>query len=514
MNGWIKGALSITLLAAAAFGGFWFGQRPAVLSHGVTSSDAPSALPTTNHGATPGADAPREILYYRNPMGLADTSPVPKKDSMGMDYIPVYADDAPDATGAVKVSPARLQALGVRTAFVDQAPLALPLRAVGQVQVNERLIREIAPRFSGWIETLRINVPGDVIQRGDTLFTVYSPELLAAHQDYQLAKTLQAEAVDTESRQLASTLLDAAATRLRNWQVRPDIPPQQAGRVPFSAPVDGVLLSVDAVQGKPFAAGASLYRIADLSSVWVVADVFARDVGRLQPGQAVRITVDALPGQAFEARVDAFYPELNPATRTLRARFQVDNPKQHLRPGMLAHVEVDTGTGTPVLQIPRSALIEYDEQRWVLQVKGEGRYSPVKVSVGARGTDAVEITEGLQRGDEVVVAANFLIDAESQLKSALQGFTDPEATFPRYDATGRVEGIDLQGQSLTLYHTPIPALNWPAMTMDFTVDPQALPANLLPGQPIRFQFEDRGDGEFVVISLQVDTTAAQNHEGH
>ena len=505
-----KSSLALSLLGVAllaAFGGYLAGQRH---DQGDAALPAASGSPVAETGK-----AERKLLYYRNPMGLPDTSPTPKKDSMGMDYIAVYEGDEPDGEGAVKVSPARLQTLGVKTARAEMAVLDAAVRAVGRVEINERLIHDVAPRFEGWIERLYVNASGDPVKRGQPLFSVYSPELVSAQKELAIAQSLKLDApgADPAARQAAQRLAEAARERLANWQMA--APAGQANsRVTFTSPAAGIVLDKKAVEGMRFAPGTAIYRIADLSTVWVIADVYEQDLQRVKVGETAMVDIDAFPGRHFEAKVSYLYPTLNAATRTTPVRLELPNKDGLLRPGMFAHVELATAGQTPRLTVPKSALIDTGERQVVLRVAGEGKFQPQAVKVGRRGQDAVEILEGLEDGAEVVVAANFLIDAESNLKAALSTFTDPQAApvAKSYSATGAIVTVDAANGSISMKHEPIPALQWPAMTMDFGLAEPAMAKGLLPGQPVHFSFEDRGNGEFVITGFE--KMPAAGHEGH
>ncbi|ATE61111.1 efflux RND transporter periplasmic adaptor subunit [Thauera sinica] len=504
----MKPALQLTLAAAVAIlalgAGYLLGSRGAGEGGG-----APAPAP---------AGGERKILYYRNPMGLPDTSPVPKKDSMGMDYIPVYADDRPDDGGTVAVSPARIQTLGVKTEPAGERVVDEALRAVGRVEIDERAVVEVAPRFEGWIERLHVNAIGDPVRRGQPLFTAYSPELQSAGEELRIAERLRKDSaeIDPAAAQSAQRLAEAARARLRNLEVAG----QTGERQTFASPAGGVVLEKNAVQGARFMPGETIYRIADLSSVWVIADVFEQDLARVRVGQAAAVTLPAYPGRSFTARVGYIYPTLDAATRSTRLRLELPNREGLLRPGMFAHVELATGAGTPRLAVPASAVIDDGIRQVVLLALDEGRFRPQPVKLGARGRDYVEVREGLRAGERVVVSANFLLDSESQLKAALSGFADGDAgggvAAAAYRAEGVIEAVDLAANSVTLAHGPIPALNWPEMSMDFGLARPDLAAGLAPGTAVRFEFEQRAPGEFVVTRIDEATPPAAGtaHEGH
>ena len=506
--------LAVVAIAAALGAGYWAGGRqPAGSGETVASAGADGAAP-----GEPAGKKARKILYYRNPMGLPDTSPEPKKDSMGMDYIAVYEGDEPDDSGVVKVSPARVQTLGVKTARAEERTLDSALRTVGRVEVDERKIHDVAPRFEGWIERLQVSATGDPVSKGQALFSVYSPELVSAQKELRIAEALEKSAgeADPAAREGARRLAEAARERLRNWKVAGAAGSQNA-LVTFSSPANGVVLEKKAVEGTRFMAGTVIYRIADLSTVWVIADVYEQDLAQVKLGAAAQVIIDAFPGHLFEAKITYLYPTINAATRTTPVRLELKNHDNMLRPGMFAHVEIATAGNAARLTVPPSAVIDTGDRQVVLVVLGEGKYKPQPVKIGLRGRDAVEILEGIQAGDEVVTAANFLIDAESNLKAALSTFTAPEAektakaAAKRYQAQGSIDSLDIASNTASVTHEPIPALQWPAMTMEFGLASPEVAKGVPPGAPMRFEFEDRGDGEFVITRIE---KAAAKHEGH
>lgn len=509
----VLGAAAVVLALGA---GYWAGrEQPAFIAALIPP---PSAAPSPDDSAGAGAAGsdgvakPRRILYYRNPMGLPDTSPEPKKDSMGMDYIPVYEGDEPDDAGVVRVSPARVQTLGVKTARVQVASVDALVRAVGRVEIDERRVHDVAPRFEGWIERLRVNATGDPVKKGQALFSVYSPELVSAQKELRIAEALARASAhaDPAAREGAIRLAEAARERLRNWNV-PDAASAQTPHVTFVSPATGVVLEKSAVEGMRFAAGAPIFRIADLASVWVIADVYEQDLARVKVGETARVVIDAFPERRFEAKIGYVYPTLNTATRTTAVRLELANRDGLLRPGMFAHVEFATGGGGPRLSVPASAVIDSGERQVVLVVQGEGKYKPQTVKLGLRGRDAVEVLEGIDVGDEVVVAANFLIDAESNLKAALSAFAAPADAAPQanvYVTSGSIEAVDAASSTVSMNHEAIPALQWPAMTMEFGLARPDTAQGFLPGEPVRFEFEDRGNGEFVITRIDKATGAA------
>jgi Cu(I)/Ag(I) efflux system membrane fusion protein len=402
--------------------------------------DEPGAAPASTRAPAPSSAGERKILYYCNPMGLPDTSPVPKKDSMGMDYIPVYADEGSGTVpGTVAISPERIQMLGVRTEAASLRPMAHTVRAVGTVAADERRIGVVNPKFEGWIEKLLLNTTGQTVRRGEALLEVYSPDLVLAQREYLVARSAAADMAhaDATARDNANAIAAAALSRLKNWDISADqiARLQRSGvakrTLTLNAPIGGIVMDKPALQGLHFGAGDMLYRIVDLSTVWLLADVFEQDLAQIRPGQSAKITVQAYPGRVFDGRVAFVYPTVNAQTRTAKVRIEVPNPDLLLKTDMYATVEiaapVDSAT---VLVVPDSAVLDTGTRQTVLVDRGEGRFEPRAVKLGARAGGYVAVLEGIREGEKVVTGANFLIDAESNLRAALQAFSAPEGKSP------------------------------------------------------------------------------------
>ncbi|MBK3405252.1 efflux RND transporter periplasmic adaptor subunit [Methylorubrum populi] len=350
----------------------------------------------------------RKILYYRNPMGLPDTSPVPKKDSMGMDYIPVYEGE--DESGnVVKVSPGKIQRTGVRTEAAERRVVARPVRIPGTVTLDERRVTVVATRSDAYVDHVENVTTGDRVRKGQPLVHVYSPEINAA-----------------AAQLIANPGFDGARRRLQNLNVAESVidEMERTRKVPmaitWTSPRDGVVLERSAIEGMKAAAGDTLFRIGDISTMWVLADVPEYDLGSVKVGQPVDVRVRSLPGRSFAGKVGVIYPQVNAQTRTTRVRIELPNPDGLLLPDMYADVEIATGGAKPVVAVPDDAVIDTGAKQVVLVDKGEGRFEPREVAVGARGGGYIEIRQGIAVGEPVVTSANFLIDAESNLKAALQ----------------------------------------------------------------------------------------------
>jgi RND family efflux transporter MFP subunit len=480
----------IVLVALAAGGGYWLGG-------------ARQAAPVATQ--VPG----KTVLYYRNPMGQPDTSPVPKKDPMGMDYIPVYAGEEPAAADSgIRVSPERVQKLGVKTEVVARRALDRVVRASGRVEIDERRTFAVAPKFEGWVERLHVNATGQPVGRGQPLFEVYAPELVSAQREYAIAAKGMAGA-SAETQAAMRQLAEAALVRLRNWDISDEqLKVLAAGGEPrrtltFRSPVAGVVTEKKAVQGMRFGPGESLYQVADLSSVWVMADVAEQDIGRMKTGAHAKLRVDAYPDRSFEGTIAYIYPTMNAQTRTIPVRIELANPGGLLKPAMYAQVELPgSGARGEVPVLPLSAVIDSGTRQVALVETGEGRFEPRQLKLGARDESYVEVIEGVKEGERVVTAGNFLIDSESNLKAALGGMEQAKSAGVGHHAEGTLDSVDSAAGTVTIKHQPVASLKWPAMTMEFVPANAALFADIKPGSAIAFEFVERKPGEWVITKVE------------
>jgi len=406
-----------------------------------------AALMTTPEPvATPPAPAPkseRKILYYRNPMGLADTSPVPKKDWMGMDYMPVYEGEEADE-GSVRVSPGKVQRAGVRSEEVAKRVLVRTIRAPGIVELDERRISVIALRFDGFIETVADVTTGTHVRKGDPLMTIYASDLLSTGAQLVIEEETGWRPVGPANRrtgrenELRAPVI-GARRRLENMEVPKDYideivrTRQVPNTIVWRAPRDGIVLERNAVEGMRAQAGEVLFRIADHSAVWVMAEVPESEIAALTVGQPVAVRARAHPGRDFQGQIGVVYPHLNKETRTVRVRIEMPNPDLALLPDMYADVEIAAGADREVVAVPDSAVIDSGKRQLVILDQGDGRFEPRAVKLGQHGNGYREVLEGVKAGDRVVTAANFLIDAESNLKAALKGFATEDEPAPQAD---------------------------------------------------------------------------------
>jgi Cu(I)/Ag(I) efflux system membrane fusion protein len=372
-------------------------------------------------GGEAAAPSGRKILYYRNPMGLPDTSPIPKKDSMGMDYIPVYEGEADDGS-IIKVSAGRLQRTGVKTALATRGAIKRPVRVPGTVTLDERRVSVVSTRTEAFIEEVADITTGEAIEKGRPLVRFYAREIAQAGALYA------ADLKGGSGRNAA----EGSLQRLENLGVPAEAIAEieKTKKVPISvtlmAPRNGVVLERMAVDGMMAEAGQTLFRIADVSTIWVMADVPEYELGSVHHGDKATIRIRSLPGMVFEGKVGLIHPEIQSQTRTASLRIELPNPDGLLLANMYAEVEIETGSNAAVVTVPDSAVIDTGNRQVVIVDKGEGSFEPRDVKIGMRGDGMAEIMEGVAEGEKVVVSANFLIDAESNLKAALSALT-PEA---------------------------------------------------------------------------------------
>jgi Cu(I)/Ag(I) efflux system membrane fusion protein len=544
--GLAMGIVAVGLLAAG--GGYWLGSKG-----GTATSAGTTAAPA---GATTAAGEAgkkeRKLLHYRNPMGLPDTSPTPKKDPMGMDYIAVFEGEdtgEPAAAGQIRISTEKVQKLGVRTQAAQSRTLDRTVRAAGRVEPDERRLYAIAPKFEGYVERLHVNVTGQPVSKGQPLFEVYSPELVSAQREYAIAVQGVASLKEAGGPALAGMqqLAGSSLQRLRNWdisdeQIKALASSGEAKRtLTFRSTASGIVTEKKALQGMRFMPGEALYQVADLSSVWVIADVFEQDIGLIKSGSTAKIRINAYPDKLFEGKVTYVYPTLKAETRTVPVRVELANPGLLLKPAMFAQVELSVSSKGSVVSVPVSAVIDSGTRQIVLIQKGEGRFEPREVKLGARSDTYVEVIEGVKDGEQVVVAANFLIDAESNLKAAISGFSSAPAAAPAkaempsttspgtpkgagHQAEGTVDSVDAKAGTISLSHGPVPSLKWPAMTMEFKAANASLLQGLKPGAkishrvhraPARRMGHHQGQADVAVnASAGAPASATKAHTGH
>ena len=374
----------------------------------------------------------KKVRYYRNPMGAPDTSPVPKTDSMGMDYIAVYDEDAaaaPEDAKTVKISLDKVQRSGVRTAIAELRRLVSPIHASGKVALDERTLHTITLRVDGYIDKLYVNAVGQPVKQGEPMFRLFSQEVLNAEALYLVA--IQNGGKLSPANQGALRRLENLGlpeSHLHKIGVTGAVPAD----IEWPSPVSGVVIEKMIVEGERAEPGRALFKIADPSHLWVMADVAEQDADKIRTGADVTMTFRALPGIRVVGKLSFIYPGLNAETRTAKVRIDLANPEGRFRPDMYADVTIDTGASDgQVLAVPVDSIIDSAGKQVVILDKGDGRFEPREVTLGGRGDGFVAIKTGVAAGDKIVTAANFLIDAESNLRAALAAFTaEPKAVEP------------------------------------------------------------------------------------
>jgi membrane fusion protein, copper/silver efflux system len=379
----------------------------------------------SNEKGSTNAGASRKIAFYRSPMDPKQTSPTPRKDEMGMDYIPVYEEEGSGGGGdvegraAVTIDPTRQQLIGLRIAPAARTSVSSNWLTVGRVQVDPTRVSKINVKVAGYVERVLLDFVGQTVTRGEPLFTYYSPDLLAAQQEYLLA--LKAKSASSG---YDSLLISAARQKLALW----DVPEarinrlEQTGEITknltFLSPVNGVVTAKNIVEGSFLNPGDAPYEITDLSSVWVIADAYQSDMARAKVGMLASVNLESLPDRVFQGKVAFVDPVLDPQSRTFKVRINVDNNGGELKPDMFGEV-VFQSASREALTIPLDAVIPSGRGNMVFVAIGDGMFQPRAVKLGEKSGDRIEVFEGLNAGESVVTRANFLVDSESSLRAAL-----------------------------------------------------------------------------------------------
>nr|WP_210256877.1 efflux RND transporter periplasmic adaptor subunit [Agrobacterium tumefaciens] len=392
---------------------------PVRASEDVSFADTPESRGPEIAAAGGAPAAKRKILFYRNPMGLPDTSRVPKKDSMGMDYIPVYESEA-DGGSTVRVPLGKLQRTGVRTAEVTIEKLPTVLRVPGIVVLDDRRIHAVSMRTDSFIEEVAAVTAGSRVKAGESLFRFYSKEVATAASEYANIVSGGGDTAGSALRLRNLGMSDRAIEAIRRDR---KVPPSMS----FDAPTDGIVIERATTPGSMAEPGNILFKIADMSEMWMVADVPESQLGAVAVGAAASVAISARPGVKVRGDVELVDPEIRDQTRSAKVRIRIPNPDGTLLPNMFGTVEISSGQPDPVVSVPNDAIVDTGHRRIVFIDKGEGRFEPRDIEVGVRATQRSEVTAGLSAGERVVVAANFLVDAESNLNSALNALAAGDA---------------------------------------------------------------------------------------
>ena len=368
------------------------------------------------------------------------------------------APSADVARGDVFIDPQRQQLIGVRLATAAREAVAGVVRTTGVVRYDETRLTDVNVKLDGWIRDLKVDYTGQLVHKGQPLFTLYSPDLLTTQNEYLLAlrtrDQMQGSQV-ADARNYAERLVEAAKQRLTLWDLSPEQlatverTRQPLDAVAFASPADGFVIEKTAVQGMHITPGQTLYKLADLSSVWVEADIYEQDVAQLRVGQRATVTLDAYPGETFTGRAIYIYPFVEENTRTVKARFQFANTRSRLKPGMFANVELQGAADRMRLIVPVNAVLDSGRQQVVFVAQGEGRFTPRTVTIGQRLADRVEILDGLEEGEQVATGATFFLDSESQLRAGLQNYDAPQGAKNGNRESGIEARLDISFRSIT-----------------------------------------------------------------
>jgi len=399
---------------------------------GRSGTAASAGTPGHEHGQTaPAKPAPTKKTMYRSTMMPNEVSDRPGKDSMGMEMVPFEVEESGTVIEVggriqVKISAERQQLIGIKTAVVKSQPIHKLIKAVGRVDYAEPNISIVNLKFDGWIEKLFVNSTGRAVRKGEPLFDIYSPELVSAQQEYIIA--LKAGATLGES----SSLLKSAREKLRLWDIA-DSQVEELERtrqfkktVTVYSPGPGIVVEKNVLQGQKIMAGENLYKIADLSRVWILGEIYEYELPFIKLGQETKISLSYYPGESFAGKIIYIYPYLKPETRTNQVRIEVANPGLKLKPEMFANLEIHVDYGTR-LTVPVDAVLDAGVSRIVFVAKGDGYFEPREIKLGVKGEDMFEVLDGLVDGENVVTSANFLVDSESSLKAALNRMVKPAA---------------------------------------------------------------------------------------
>jgi len=404
----VIGVIALTL---GVSGGYWFASQRMEMPPAPSASEQP------------------EPLFYRHPMTPEVTSPVPAKDEMGMDYVAVYADSGGTSgpAGTVQIDPVTVQSIGVRTAAAERRTLTRTIHTLGRVDYDEQRITRLHPKIEGWIEELYVDTTGELIVEDAILLSVYSPQLVVTQQEYLVAlrnqETLSASPFPDVPRG-AEELVESTLDRLRLL----DVPEHQimeltqTGEVQeelhIHSPSAGIVINVGAREGQYVTPQTELYTVADLSTVWVLVDVFEDELPWVRVGDQARMSIAGAPGRLFEGQLTYIYPYAESQTRTVKARLEFDNSELLLKPEMFANVTIEASPEVDIVAVPSEAVIRSGVREQVFVVREPGKFEPREVRLGVSSEGWTEIQEGLEPGEEVVVSAQFLIDSESKLREA------------------------------------------------------------------------------------------------
>ncbi len=467
----------------------------------------------------------RKIAYWVAPMDPNYRRDEPGKSPMGMDLIPVYEDEingSGDDSNAVRISPSVINNLGVRTAKVKKVNFHNEIKTVGYVSYNENLINHVHMRTEGWVKKVYVHSIGERVKKDTPLFDIYSPELVNAQADYINAL-----------RSGGRTIIRASKERMRALAIPEDVIEEIAKTrrakqiVTIKAPADGIITALNVVDGMYVTAMTTAVSIVDLSSVWVLVDVFEAQTSWIKEGLTAEMRLSYLPGRVFKGQISYIYPDIDKKTRTLKVRMEFDNPDEILKPEMYAYITIMAAPKLDAIVIPKEALIRTGNSERVILALGEGRFQPAKVEVGLENDNEIEILSGLDEGEEIVISAQFLIDSEASFtgstirmlpaqeevddissvenedaeKHKAEEDTKPDPNKEGFWIVGKINSILDDGSKANVTHDPVEVMGWPAMTMDFLLDSNIDISQIEIGKEIHFKSVKDESGMYKIVEI-------------
>ncbi|MCR9905978.1 efflux RND transporter periplasmic adaptor subunit [Vibrio campbellii] len=448
------------------------------------------------------AASSNDPLYWVAPMDPNYKRDKPGKSPMGMDLIPVYAEDLSgekSAPGTITIDPSVENNLGVKTAKVTLKKLSPRIETVGYIAFDESHLWQTNVRVAGWVEKLYINAVGEKVKKGDVLFTLYSPELVKAQEELLNAyRTGRQGLVKGATERLVTLGVDRA-------QIKSITRSGKASQtIEIKAPADGVIASLNVREGGYLSPAQAVISAGPLDNVWVDAEVFERQAHWMKAGSQATMTLDAIPGNEWQGVVDYVYPILDPTTRTLRVRLKFPNPNGELKPNMFANIALQPVTDDAVLTIPKSSVIRSGGMTRVVLAEGEGKYRSARIEVGREAGEQIEVLQGLKQDDKIVTSAHFMLDSESSQSADLSRINGVEPEAETAWAKGEITDVMKDHRMLTINHQPVPEWDWPGMVMNFTFADGVDMGDLKKGQAIEFEMQKTESGQYQIIDYKAD----------
>jgi len=488
----------VAAIALLIGGGLGFGASQFMPLHSM--STVANAADTKTDSSEP--------LYWVAPMDPNYQRDKPGKSPMGMDLIPVYAEElavTSSKPGTVTIDPSVENNLGVKTELVAKQRLSPRIETVGYVAFDESHLWQTNVRVAGWVEKLNINAVGEKVAKGDVLFTLYSPELIKAQEELLNAnRTGRSGLVKGATERLVTLGVDRAQIKAIKQRGT------ASQSIDIKAPADGVIASLNIREGGYLSPAQAVISAGPLEEVWVDAEVFERQAHWMKAGSLASMTLDAVPNGQWQGKVDYVYPILDASTRTLRVRLKFPNPNGELKPNMFANIALQPVTDDSVLTVPKSAVIRSGGMARVVLAEGEGKYRSVRINVGREAGDRVEVIEGLALGENVVTSAHFMLDSESSQSADLSRINGVEQQAETVWAQGEITDVMAGHRMVTINHKAVPEWQWPGMVMNFTLTDELNVDALQTGQAIEFQMQKTPQGQYQIVDYRIGDSVVAN----